>query len=483
MEMKRTRLLAGVFAVAALVLAALPALALPLPSIREYYNTGGDNGGTTCAGYWTAMQFTTGTLAHSVSSIRLPLKRVGTTPGVVTVSLKEADGTGYPTGVDLCSATYDGDDLSTTTYTWVDFDVESADVSTENASSYTIEMQCISGNDTNYVMWEKDISGGAVINEPAVGCVSANSGVTWAADGTADYLFEIWGQDSLCIQSAGVFSNYIEPGDMLFTTEYINLYPPYYPGENPKQYFDLQLVDTDEITVIASTPCWAWGDMPGAIYLSADQAASVDVNGGYYIRLHGDFTGEPVATYPLVSNDWHGTDLKHLDSWVMLTAHNLETYLDRTLTVRISGKGEILNEEGGVIFQDGIASLSDIRPDLFQALILSPEHTPKTFTHAYDTATTWEETVGPVVASGLNAMGGVIGVDGNIAGLLILFGLWIAAAIVTVAKGGSTFVALCLTSPFVILATVLHFMGIVLLAIVASVLVLLLIFSFWLSRT
>ena len=444
-------------------------------SIYEYWNTGGDGYGPDIyANLWGYQQFTVED-AHTVAFMRLYLKKTGN-PGTVTVSIRHADGSHEPTGNDIWSATLNGDDFSTSVLGY-QFDITETPLA---AGEYAVVVRAIAGDDSNDIQWQWD-SGGGLDN--AVAGHSVDGGSTWVSDTPADFLFEIWGYPCIRIASGAAFQNYLEDDDILFTIEYVNIFPPYYPSSNPEQYFDIQLLGTDGVTVLASTVCWAWGNMPGSIYLSADQASSIDIQGLYYLRLHGAFTGEPVGAYQLTSNDWQGTNLKNLDSWVILTAHNLEAYYGNTLTIRISGKGEVLNEEGGVIFQDGIQGLTEVRPDLFQIIIHVPGYTGEEFTDAFNRSGTWEEAVGPKVAGWLTSGGEIIGVDGKMVGVIILIFCWLGLAVIAALKGGSAFVVLVLAVPFFLAGALLHFLDIALIAIVASILTLGLIFTFWLSRT
>lgn len=310
--------------------------------LREYLNTGGDGDSQYIySGNWTAQQFTSDNVSHKVSSVRLSLKRVGN-PGTVTVSIKEADGAHKPTGADLSSGTIDGDTFGTS-YSFITVDLD--EVSLEGATEYTIVVRAIAGDVANYVLWQDD-SGGGLAN--AVGLSSNDGGVTWSSDSPADYLFEIWGDECLVINGAGVFSGYIEDDDLLITIDYLAEYPPYYPSDDSAEHFDVQLCSADNVTdVIASTPLIDWGYKPASIYLSADLAAGITFGDSYYIKLlNADSPSTVNETYQLQSTDWYGDDLTYLDRWCIRLAHNMESYYSLTFVTYVSGKGEVLNEQG-----------------------------------------------------------------------------------------------------------------------------------------
>src|SRR3990167_5903400 len=91
------------------------------PAIHEFVNTNGDGDSNSIyGGEFSAIIFESEATAHSVSSIYLALKRVGS-PGYVKVSLRNV-AAGVPTGGDLTSALLDGDTFSTS-YKLYEFNV------------------------------------------------------------------------------------------------------------------------------------------------------------------------------------------------------------------------------------------------------------------------------------------------------------------------------------------------------------------------
>ena len=447
------------------------------PVIYEYLNTGGDGDSTDIyANNWLAQQFTAGSTSHTVTSIRLYLKRTGASPGTVTVSIKHADAAHKPTGDDICSGTLDGDTFSDA-YSWYEFEVD--ETSLEADGEYAVVVRAIAGTDANDIQWKKD-TGGSLAD--AVGLHSADNGISWTSDTPIDYLFEIWGNPCISIESAAVFYDYLETGDLLFVTEYENIYPPYFPWEDSAQYFDVRLYDTDGTTVIASTTCEAWGNKPASIYLSADEAGPLTLSSAYYIKLRGSFTGNPVAAYQLAAGDWRGTDLTYLDKWCLLTAHSMEDYYNSTLTVYVAQKGEVLNEEGGVIFDNGINALSAVRPDLFQTTVNLPKYDLTSWTNAFQSAESWEVQVGTEVVSEADAIATVLGVDDKdivIWGLVLVY---MILAIFLLARGQIMF-ALVLAAPFMFFGAWLRVIDIVLVGLVVAVLALIFVWQTWWSTT
>jgi len=399
------------------------------PTKYEYLSTGGDGQGSDIYGAnWAYQQFTVGDTSHTVSNIKLYLKSTGS-PGTVTVSLRYADGDHFPTGLDLCSATLNGSDFSTS-FTWYQFDV--TDTSLEADQEYAIVVRAIAGDDSNDIQWKWDAGGGL---DSALAGHSTDGSLSWVSDHPSDFLFEVWGLPCIRIESAAVFENYLEEGDLLFVAEYVNVYPPYYPNSICPSYFSVQLVKIVDATpvVIAQTACSAWGNKPGSIYLSADEASPITRGSQLYMRLYGNFSGNPVATYQLATSDWMGSDLLQLDRWVLTTAHSMASYYDRDMTAFLIGR-EALNQEGSIIFTTGINALDKVRPNLFQFVVYTPEYQPATGTTPWEDIS-WETEVGPGIAGFLNIFGGWFGMDGKDFAAFGLIGLYLLMACFAVYLG------------------------------------------------
>lgn len=445
------------------------------PSIREYLNSGGDgDSSANISGIkWVAQQFTTDNVSHTVTNIRLSLKKVGS-PGTITVSIKHANSSNEPTGLDIVSGTFNGNDLLTS-YSTIDIEVDEG--SLEGAAKYAIVIRALAGDASNYVKWQMD-TGGGLAN--AVGLTSSNGGVTWVSDTPADYLFEIWGNDNLKVYGGGVFGTYIETGDLMFAADVFNEYEPYYPDYITETYFDLQLYDTDGVTLIASTPLWDWGRRPASLYLSASASTPLTLGSAYYLKLVGSANPTAIiASYQLENSDWYGTDLTYLDKWVITLARKMEVYYSGTYVTYVVGKGTVLNETGGVIFDTGISGLSYVRPDLFKTVRNLPTYTAKTFSNAYEAATDWETQVGSSVATKMTAVGTIFGIDGK-----AVIGLILGAILVLVAMGtGQIIWGIIGAIPILLWGNELRVIPIALTALLGALAVYIFIFRTWWSKT
>lgn len=411
------------------------------PTLYEYLNTGGDGDSEHIySGNWTAEQFTSDNVSHTITSVRIPLKRVGTSPNIVTLSITRANSDNFSTGADLSVAYLNGDAM-TTSYVWYDFDIP--DITLDASSKYAIVVRATAGTATDYMLWQKDSSGGI---DNAVGSHSQNSGITWTTDSPADYLFEIWGETVISVEGANVFSDYIEDGDWLIALTYKNMYTPYYPDEDTETYFNLQFIDNT--TVKAQVSCPAWGYRPGSIYLSKSLADTLDWGStNFKVRLIGNFTGNPNADYALTALDWKGDELTFLDRWVIAQANAIGTYDGTTLTVDVADKGELLNDAGHVMFSIGIPELNIVRPDLFETVTRYPTITTTPGEHTLQESTDWETRLGPQIVVMLNRAGALIGQeDGRgVGGALCFVGFLIVVAIL--AAAGQLVIGLCLGYP------------------------------------
>jgi len=293
---------------------------------------------------------------------------------------------------------------------------------------YAITVRALSGDITNYVLWQWDTGGGLANAESGY---SEDTGVTWTMSGGApDYLFEIWGAPLFDVVEAKVFRDFSKDGDWLIALSYNNVYEPYYDEANVQDYFYIQLIDNTE--VIAQVNCMAWGYRPGSIYLNADVVDSLEWgNTNYKVRLYGDFGANPYTEYVLVDADWKG-DIKHIDGWVRTLATVIQKEDDSVLLTDDPDKGIVLNEAGTAIFLTGIPGLDEVRPQVFVVSVLTSMIETTSWTDALQAATVWVAIVGPEVETIMDDVGNVISVPGNeIAGWIVLMGMVVCVLVAT----------------------------------------------------
>jgi hypothetical protein len=160
-----------------------------MSTLYEYYNTGADSALSIYAANWGAQTFTPA-IAHKITSVKLLLYRTGS-PGIITVSIRATDGSGHPTGEDLCSGTTNGDTLPTgSPYEWREITLgDGYDLSA--GTKYAIVARMSGGDTDNRFLWRRDISGSAYAGGNLE--YSTNSGSTWTGTGH-DFMFEDWGE-------------------------------------------------------------------------------------------------------------------------------------------------------------------------------------------------------------------------------------------------------------------------------------------------
>ncbi len=174
---------------------------------------------------------------------------------------------------------------------------------------------------------------------------------------------------NIIIRSVGLFSGYIEPGDLLITAEIVNTYPPYYPAQSSVEHFQVQLLAPDGNTILGADPVQMWGDRPECIYFNPTCASRLTPQGAYYIRVIGYSANDPSVTYQLQPSDWYGSDLTNLDRWCIRTATNMQAYDNTTISnpyiATLTGIGMVITDAAYSYFTLGIPGIAQFRPNLF----------------------------------------------------------------------------------------------------------------------
>ena len=282
------------------------------------------------------------------------------------------------------------------------------------------------------------------------------------------------------VDGAHVYTGYIDEDDWLIVVKYKNVLEPYYGNDTSQNAFLLQLVDEDNTTIIAQVPLASWGYRPGSIYLSAATAATLEWGAAYVIKMNGTANE---TWYTLTTGDWRGSNLAILDDWCLALATSMGTYDNTTYTAMTTEKGLVLNEEGGVLFVVGIPVLNLIRPNIFQVVVSDIPHEEKTATWAFwSTLPTWDEAVGPELASILNSTGELVSVDGQTVGMLLIFVFWAAIATTAFAVGHGT-AGMALSLPILALGAYFQFIPFAVMGVAIAVVVVLVIRELWWSKT
>lgn len=260
-----------------------------------------------------------------------------------------------------------------------------------------------------------------------------------------------------------VFRNYITGGDLLFTAEIVNTYPPYYPNQSPKEFFTVQLISTDNSTILAATPQQDWGDKPVGIYLNPTQSAGITDHAAYYVRIQANFASNVTVQYQLQDSDWKGYDLTKLDDWCVYVALDMQTYYNGAgyVTVLTDRKLAITDAVGGY-FTAGIAGIGQQRPNLFTTSQQSAFFAGGISKLPVDNTTAYTAYVGPSIAADAATMATPLGLTGRdiLAGGMMVSMLGVIM-LGTSAMGGFGALGLFLISiPFMWLATYFKIIGI-----------------------
>ncbi len=192
--MKIFRLLFVCLILAALVVPVISVVPVGATGTRfEYYITGDDGFGQILSvdlvddQYWAAQTFTPA-ISHTITNVNLLLYRANS-PGTITVSIK-ATAAGVPSGADLISGTTDGNTLTTNTAgEWRTISLGSG-ISLTSGTQYAIVVREAGGTIQDIVRWRSDNSSPGYAGGSYV--TSADSGSTWTANTSRDFMFEEW---------------------------------------------------------------------------------------------------------------------------------------------------------------------------------------------------------------------------------------------------------------------------------------------------
>lgn len=155
----------------------------------DYYITNQDTGHAIGGNNWEAQTFTASE-SYNISAVKLQIQRsAGTTPGIVTVSIRAVDGSNHPVLPDLAVGTTNGDTLPEVPNTEWRTIVFTSVAALTNGQMYAIVMRSAA----NFSSWRADASTPLYANgqrEHSLGGAGAND--TWTGDIGDDYMFETY---------------------------------------------------------------------------------------------------------------------------------------------------------------------------------------------------------------------------------------------------------------------------------------------------
>jgi hypothetical protein len=279
----------------------------------------------------------------------------------------------------------------------------------------------------------------------------------YGLDMTFSTLYATGSSTDIIVRNGAVFNSYITSGDMLFTVEVINNYPPYYPSQNPAEYFQLQLLSTNGTAQLGTSPIVQWGDRPESIYLNATAASGLVDKSAYILKVVNvssvNFTVS--ANYTLLTRDWKGSVLSKLDNWCIQIATNMQSsdgnILTNPYTQVVTGRGVIITDYAGGYFTLGIAGIAQIRPNLFSSAEKKNTVTSMNATVGYNTGSTLSDRIGATMAADALTVGSILGLSGQQLLLYMILAVVLGFIIFTVSKtqGFGALGALCIAVPII----------------------------------
>ena len=418
-----------ILAMLALVIVPLPVLAATNDIRYENYTAGEDDTVDVHDSSWIAQTFTTNE-SFELDKIRLKLS-VKSSPGVFTGSIRTTNATGYPNGIDITSCEVPCESIGET-LAWHTGDLDNIVLAAN--TTYAFIGRAVA-NSTAGEKYEVAQDGSSAAYAGGSEFTSTDGGYTWVEDTDDDFLFELWGTPVIETKGAAVYQSYYATGDWLITASYKNVYEPYYPVDDPQSHFLMQLLSGS--TVIAQTNVPQWGYKPVGIYMSADAVSSLSWGSAYIIRMIGLDAPYSSTSYTLTAADWKGSDLLVLDSWCIATARGMEEYYDETFVELTSEKGEVLNEEAGVMFDTGIPGLATQRGEtLFQVSTSGIPYEEGEWTASITGSTNeWYTQFGPDISTLVNETADLVDSDGKTLLIIGLLGIYMVAAVIMIANG------------------------------------------------
>ena len=471
-----------------LILALLVTMLLPATASAvtytsyENYTTGDDTDAEIYGAIWFAQTFTTNATlpgtSHTVNTIRLKLLKEGV-PGTLTAGIRATNSSGAPTGLDLCSGTYDGTLFTSVAGgNWYDITVD--EITLDVNTTYAIVCRGTGTLSTANIHWRYDTAGATYTGGHE--WASTTGGAIWTADTDEDYMFNVFGSPAMEVIGANVYEGYINDGDWLIVAKAKNIFEPYYGDDTSKGSFYLQFTKADD-TLIAQTPLPAWGYKPASLYLSNSTVAALEWGAGYKVKMSSIASPYYNTTYTLTADDWRGSNLVMLDGWCLATAHAMETFYSETFVMATAVKGDVLNEEGGAMFVIGIPYLSSVRPGIFEVALADVDYTTPTWTGAYeDSLPEWDAAIGGELAAIITDAGSLVNLSGKEMGTMLIVIAYVAIATFAFSAGHGT-AGMALALPVLILGVYWRFIPFAAMGVMIAITVVLMVRQIWWANT
>ena len=253
---------------------------------------------------------------------------------------------------------------------------------------------------------------------------------------------------TISIQSAKVFQDYIQSGDILVVIEAQNFYSGLFPNQKAGEHFKVQLLDVNNSTVLGASPLANWGDRPASIYFNPTAATALTVKSLYYVKMLGNpsdpISGNVSTEYQLAISDWKGTDLTGLDGWSIGTAIRMAAVDGVPVSTYVAyptNQQAVISNAAGGFFTTGIPAIGQIRPRLFATAQYTPVVTAGAANNAWDKSDAdpagWRAFVGTSLAADIDKFALPLGATGKdfAAGVVML--VMLGCVMFVVGSGGA----------------------------------------------
>ena len=360
------------------------------------------------------------------------------------------------TGITSTTATLNGNLLSLGTYTSVSVSFHWGSTTSYGNTTSPVTMTAL-GTFSVPLTTSDGISNGQTYHYQAIVTYADVSSPQYGAD--VAFTVGLNGSLTITIGNVGIFHNYITNSptapDTLVVMEVVCNYSTVFKSKTASACFQIQLLDTDNSTILGVGMLQQWGDRPESIYLNAAvTTAKIVDDSAYYIKVIGyNVTGNPSEEYLVQSDDWYGSDLTQLDSMIIRTGNAMALTDTTTYTAVLADGNQQITDNAVGFFTIGIPDITNIRPNDFTSSALQTKFPSTASNNQWDSATAWTTNVGTNISTDANLMGTPFGITGKdfLAAIIWIIVLFIVGVVTM--GGGKPLPAFLLCIPIIWLGT------------------------------
>ena len=300
--------------------------------------------------------------------------------------------------------------------------------------------------------------------------------------------------DSISLYTARVFQNIFEADDILFIVSYDVGYASE-PDEPAVETFRLALYDIDGTTLlIPDRELNYYQYNIHSLYFDAAAAAgSLTWESEYRIRVMGN----PIYFEPIEDTTMDTITLSPATHWISGTMATSKTLLkthcldlaailedEWSLTLIISkAEGQVLNSLGRITFLAAVPGLDSALPDLFQVAIKTLVVDGVAYNGSYEIDTNISAKLGTQVAAAFAGIGTTLNIGSQTAALLWILFIALTIASVVFLGTGNTTASLILVTPVLIIGAYIGAIPLALIFVLATLIVVYMMYHIWLRGT